>query len=162
MIPPLDQATFWICCSYYTYLRTNRRDWKAHTPFDRNHHRKCPEKTKRKRHLQGSLVAGRFLSLPPLDQAKFWICCSYYTYLRTDRRDWKGHTPFDRNHHRTFPEKQKGKGTCRAVWSPADFYLLHRWIVLIFGYVVKLDVSYILDGEDRKRTLWQGLVHVEQ
>ena len=119
-------------------------------------------KTKRKRHLQGSLVAGRFLSLPPLDQAKFWICCSYYTYLRTDQRDWKGHTPFDRNHHRTFPEKQKGKGTSRAVWSPADFYLLYRWIVLIFGYVVKLDVAYMMDGGDRKRTLRQGLVHVEQ
>ena len=52
-------------------------------------------------HLQGSLVAGRFLSLTPLDRA-------------------------------------------------------------YFGYVVQLDVAYILDGGDRKRTLWQGLVHVEQ
>ena len=49
-----------------------------------------------------------------------------------------------------------------VVWSPADISLLHRWIVLIFGYVVQLDVTYILDSGYRKRMLWQGLVHVEQ
>ena len=64
-------------------------------------------------HLQGSLVVGRFRSLPPLDQAKFFICCSNYMYLRNDRRDWKERPPFDRNHHRTFPEKNK-KGNAPA------------------------------------------------
>jgi len=34
--------------------------------------------------------------------------------------------------------------------------------MLIFGYVVRLDVTLLLDGEDRKRTLRQGVVHVEQ
>jgi len=34
--------------------------------------------------------------------------------------------------------------------------------MLIFGYVVRLDVALLLDGEDRKRTLRQGVVHVEQ
>ena len=92
--------------------------------------------------------------IPPLDQAKFWICCSYYTYLRTDRRDWKGHTPLDRNHHRKVPEKQKGKGTCRAVWSPADFYLFHRWIKLSFGYVVLITLIYELTGGIERDTLY--------
>jgi hypothetical protein len=32
----------------------------------------------------------------------------------------------------------------------------------IFLYVVRLDVSIILDGGDRKHTLWKGVVHVEQ
>ena len=65
-------------------------------------------KNKKEMHLQGSLVAGRFISVPPLDQAKFLTCCSYYTYLLTDRRDWEEPTLFDSNHHRKVPEKQKG------------------------------------------------------
>ena len=100
-----------------------------------------------------------YLMIPPLDQAKFWICCSYYTYLRTDRRDWKGHTPLDRNHHRKVPEKQKGKGTCRAVWSPADFYLFHRWIKLSFGYVVLITLIYELTGGIERDTLhWTEII----
>jgi hypothetical protein len=47
-------------------------------------------------------------------------------------------------------------------WSPADFSLFHRWIVPIFGYVVHLDVAFILDGGDRKRTHRKGFVYVEQ
>jgi hypothetical protein len=34
--------------------------------------------------------------------------------------------------------------------------------MLILGYVVRLDVAFILDGGDRKRILQQGFVHVEQ
>jgi hypothetical protein len=34
--------------------------------------------------------------------------------------------------------------------------------MLILGYVVRLDVSFILDGGDRKIIFWQGVVHVEQ
>ena len=34
--------------------------------------------------------------------------------------------------------------------------------MLILGYVVCLDVSFILDGGDRKHILRQGFVHVEQ
>jgi len=44
----------------------------------------------------------------------------------------------------------------------ADFSLFHCWIVPIFGYVVRLDVSFLLDGGDWKHTLWQGVVHIEQ
>jgi len=44
--PPFDHAAFWICRSYYTPLLNDWRDWKAHNPFDRNHHRKCPGKQK--------------------------------------------------------------------------------------------------------------------
>jgi len=33
--------------------------------------------------------------------------------------------------------------------------------MLIFGYVVRLDVALLLDGGDRKRSLRQGVVHVE-
>jgi hypothetical protein len=32
----------------------------------------------------------------------------------------------------------------------------------IFVYVVRLDVAFILDGGDQKRTLQQGVIHVEQ
>jgi len=46
--------------------------------------------------------------------------------------------------------KTKRKCTWRAVRSPAYFSLLHRWIMLIIGYVVHLDVVYILDGGDWK------------
>jgi hypothetical protein len=49
-----------------------------------------------------------YLWNPPLDHAEFWICCLYYTPLLTDQRDWKEHNPFDRNHHRKLPGKQKG------------------------------------------------------
>jgi hypothetical protein len=34
--------------------------------------------------------------------------------------------------------------------------------MLILGYVVCLDVAFILDGGDQKRILGQGFVHVEQ
>jgi hypothetical protein len=42
------------------------------------------------------------------------------------------------------------------------FLSLHRWIMLILGYVVRLDVKFILDGGDRNIFLRQGCVHVEQ
>ena len=59
--------------------------------------------------------------------------------------------------------ENKRKYTCKAVLVAGRFLsLFHRWIMPSFGYVVRLDVAYILDGEDRKRTLRQGLVHVEQ
>ena len=51
--PPLDHAEFWIYCSSYTPLLTNRRDMKAHNLFYRNHHQNVPGKQK-KIHLQGS------------------------------------------------------------------------------------------------------------
>jgi hypothetical protein len=34
--------------------------------------------------------------------------------------------------------------------------------MLILGYVVRLDVSLILDGGDQKLILQQGFLHVEQ
>ena len=49
-----------------------------------------------------------YLWNPSLDHVVFQICCYYYTLILTDRRDWKAHNPFDRNHHRIFPGKQKG------------------------------------------------------
>uniref|UniRef100_A0A3N7ECF3 Uncharacterized protein n=1 Tax=Populus trichocarpa TaxID=3694 RepID=A0A3N7ECF3_POPTR len=49
-----------------------------------------------------------YLWNPPLDHVYFWICCSNYTPLLTDRRDWTEHSLFDRNHHRKVPGKQKG------------------------------------------------------
>ena len=49
-----------------------------------------------------------YLWNPPLDHVYFWICCSNYTPLLTDRRDWTEHNLFDRNHHRKVPGKQKG------------------------------------------------------
>jgi hypothetical protein len=40
--------------------------------------------------------------------------------------------------------------------------LFHRWIMLIVGYVVRVDVNFILDSGDRNIFLRQGCVHVEQ
>jgi hypothetical protein len=57
--------------------------------------------------------------------------------------------------------KTKGNTPTEMFWSPADFSLFHRWIMFIFGYVVRLDVAFILDGGDRKHTLQKGVVHVE-
>jgi hypothetical protein len=34
--------------------------------------------------------------------------------------------------------------------------------MLIFGYVMRLDFAFIMDGGDGKRNLWQGVVYVEQ
>jgi hypothetical protein len=34
--------------------------------------------------------------------------------------------------------------------------------MLILGYVVSLDVTFILDGGDQKRFIQQGFMHVEQ
>jgi hypothetical protein len=56
--------------------------------------------------------------------------------------------------------KTKRKCTCRAVWAPTNLSLFHRWIMLILGYVVRLDIAFILDGWDRKLILRQGFVHV--
>jgi len=58
--------------------------------------------------------------------------------------------------------KTKGNNSAEQFWSPADFSLFHRWIVLILGYVVHLDVTFMLDGGDRKIFLRQGFMHVEQ
>jgi hypothetical protein len=58
--------------------------------------------------------------------------------------------------------KTKGNIPAGQFWSPAYFSLFHRWIMLILGYMVLLVVALILDGEDRKRTFRQGIVHVEQ
>uniref|UniRef100_A0A3N7FGZ0 Uncharacterized protein n=1 Tax=Populus trichocarpa TaxID=3694 RepID=A0A3N7FGZ0_POPTR len=48
-----------------------------------------------------------YLWNPPLDHVDFWIYCSSHTPLLTDRRNLKAHNPFDGNHHRNFPGKQK-------------------------------------------------------
>jgi len=42
-----------------------------------------------------------------LDYVDFWIYCSSHTPLLIDWRDLKAHNPFDINHHRKFPRKQK-------------------------------------------------------
>jgi len=58
--------------------------------------------------VKPTILRWLYLWNPPLDHATFCICCSYYTYRLTDRRDCKEHNLFDRNHHRTYPKKQKG------------------------------------------------------
>jgi hypothetical protein len=62
----------------------------------------------------------------------------------------------------TISWKIKGNTPTKQFWLPADLSLFHHWIMSIFGYTVHLDVSFILNGEDRKHTLWQCVVHVEQ
>jgi hypothetical protein len=49
--------------------------------------------------------------------------------------------------------KTKGKTLAGQFWSLTVFSLFHRWIMPIFGYVVRLDVSFILDGGVQKHTL---------
>jgi len=66
-----------------------------------------------------------YLWNPPLDHAYCWICCSHYTPLLTDRRDWKEPNLFDRNNHLEFHGKQKGN-------APAGQFgrrpIAHSWI----------------------------------
>jgi len=58
--------------------------------------------------------------------------------------------------------KTKGNNSAEQFWSPANFSLFLRWIMLILGYVVRLDVTFILDGGDRKIFLRQGFMYVKQ
>jgi len=46
--------------------------------------------------------------------------------------------------------KTKGNTPIEQFWSPTDFSLFHNWIMFIFGYVMRLDVSFIMDGGDQK------------
>jgi hypothetical protein len=57
--------------------------------------------------------------------------------------------------------KTKGNNSAEQFWLPADFSLIHRWIMLLLGYMVRLDVAFNLDGGDRKHILWKGFGHVE-
>jgi hypothetical protein len=82
--------------------------------------------------------------------------------MQPDRRDLKAHYLFDRYCHQKFPGKKKRNTPAGQFWSPAEFFLFHHWIMPIFLYVVHLDVSLIMDGEDRKRTFRLGVVYVEQ
>ena len=102
-----------------------------------------------------------YLQNPSLDHAAFWIYCSSHTPLLTDWRDWKSPICLTEIIIGNVMENKR-KYTCRAVWSPADFALFHRWIILILGYVVRLDVAFILDGGERKHILRQGFMHIEQ
>jgi hypothetical protein len=42
--------------------------------------------------------------------------------------------------------KTKGNSPAEQFWSPTDLSLFYRWIMLIFGYVVRLDFALLLDG----------------
>ncbi|KAI9377084.1 hypothetical protein POPTR_019G016702v4 [Populus trichocarpa] len=44
-------------------------------------------------HLQGSLVAGRFLSFPPLDRAYSWLCGETRCCLHSGRWRSESHFP---------------------------------------------------------------------
>jgi len=55
--PPLDHADLWIYCSYHTPILTDRRDLKAHNPFDRNHIGNFLE-NKKKYTCKAVLIAG--------------------------------------------------------------------------------------------------------
>ncbi|KAL9338967.1 hypothetical protein Peur_067982 [Populus x canadensis] len=44
-------------------------------------------------HLQGSLVAGRFLSFPPLDHANSWICGAPRCLLHYEQWRSANHSP---------------------------------------------------------------------
>ena len=99
---------------------------------------------------------------PPLDHAEFWIQCSQHNPLLTDQQDWKKHNLFDRNHHQTFPGKQKEIHLQGSFSHWPMFSLFHCWIMLILGYVVRLEVAFILNGGDRTLILRQGFVCVEQ
>jgi len=54
--------------------------------------------------------------------------------------------------------KIKGNTHAGQFWLPADFSLFHRWIMLILGYVVCLDVACILNSGDRNIILRQGCI----
>jgi hypothetical protein len=94
-----------------------------------------------------------YLWIPLLDDADIWIYCSSPTTLLTDRTDLTAHNPFDKTHHRQFPGKKKENTPAGQFLLPTDFSLFHCWRIPIFGYVVRLDVAFILDSGDQKCTL---------
>jgi hypothetical protein len=55
--PPLDHADFWICCSHYTPLLTDRRDRRNTIHLTEIIIWNFME-NKKEMHMQGSLVAG--------------------------------------------------------------------------------------------------------
>ena len=50
--------------------------------------------------------------------------------------------------------KTKRKCTCRAVWSPADLFLYHRWIKISFLHVVLITRIYELTGGIERNPLY--------
>jgi hypothetical protein len=70
--------------------------------------------------------------------------------------------PFDINHHQKFPRKQKEIHPQGSFGHWLIFSLFHRWIMLILGYVVHLEVAFIVDGGDWTLISRQGFVAVEQ
>jgi len=102
-----------------------------------------------------------YLRHQPYDRAYFFIYCSSHKPLLPDWRDLKYQFFFDITRHRKYHRKLKEMHPVGQFRSLADSVPFHRWIMSLFGYVVRLDVVFIMDSGDWKHTLRQGVVHVE-
>ena len=96
--PPLDHVDFWIYCSSHTPLLTDRLMEIIIEIFLEN---------KRKYTCKAVLVADRFLSIPSLDHAYFWICGAPRCFPHYGR--WR-------------PETHSLAG-CRSCWTVARPFL---------------------------------------
>ena len=99
---------------------------------------------------KGCMLWWSYLQNQPLDRAYVLIYLSSHKPLCPDRRDLNYHIS---ERHWQYPGKQKETHLAELFRLSADFSLLHRGITFIFGYVVCLDVVFILDGGDWKHTL---------
>ena len=95
-----------------------------------------------------------YLQHPPLDRSDFWIYGSSHTPILTNQRDLT-HNPFDKNHHRKFPRKQKeihvqgSLGRCpislfSTVGSCLFFYM---WCAQMFPSFQMVEIENTLSGE---------------
>ena len=136
--PSLQHVDFWIYWFYHTPLLTDRRDLKAHTPFDRNHHRKFPGKQK-EIHLQGSFgrwpmslssTVGSYLFL---DMWCTQLLPSFWTVEIRNARS--GKVSFMLN---------SSSSIFRLVRFYSTLWRSNHWIILIVIYIVHNSMIYIL------------------
>ena len=85
----------------------------------------------------------------------FWICCSHYTPLLTDRSDWKEHNMFDRYHHLEFHGKQKGNAPARQFgrWpisllsTVGSFSFLDMWCAQMLPSLWTVEIGKYCSGK---------------
>ena len=88
-----------------------------------------------------------YLWNPYLDRYLFIIYYSSPHPLKSEWSDLLDHFPFKRNFHKKYSGK---KHPTRQSRLSVVLVLFRHWIKLLFGYVVRLVVLYILNNGDRK------------
>ena len=94
---------------------------------------------KRKYTCRAVLVVDRFLSLPPLNRAYFWICGAPTCGLHAGRWRLETHSPA-----RFWFMLNSSSSIFRLVRLYSDLWRSNRWMILILRYIVHNTMIYIL------------------